>query len=383
MNLDSAVNIDDLRKIAKAYMPRIAYDFIEGGCDGEDGLLCNEEAFRAQKIVPRYLVDIRQRNQKTTLFGRTYDSAFGIAPTAPAALGRVGADAALGRAAVEANLPYIQSGAGSASLEFMQTVAKEHHWFQLYPARDKTVQADVVRRARDAGIHTLVVTVDIPSRAKRERNMRNGFTRPLSMTWPVMMEALTHPAWLLAYYKNGGPPALENWRPYAGDAAATAEQIAAYSTTQTGRPIFWDEIEAIRKFWPGTLILKGIMHPDDAVRAAEAGAHGVIVSNHGARQLDRSPSPLEVFPAIRDAAGDKVTLMLDSGVRRGVDVFIALCYEAKFVFAGRAPLYGVCAGGLAGARKSLAILKVELDAIMGQVGCADLKDASPDFLFKG
>ncbi len=381
MNLARAVNIEDLRKIAKAYMPRIAYDFIEGGCDGEEGLLYNEDAFRAQKLVPRYLVDIRQRDQSTTLFGRTYDSPFGIAPTAPAALGRIGADAMLGQAAVEANIPYIQSGAGTASLETMQKIAKDHHWFQLYPAVDKQVQADVVRRARDAGIHTLVVTVDIPARSKRERNMRNGFTRPLSMTASTMLEALTHPAWLLAYYRNGGQPAVENWRPYAGP-NATADQIAAYATTQTGRPIFWNEIEAIRKFWPGTLILKGILHPDDARRAADAGAEGVIVSNHGARQLDRAPSPLDVFPEIREAVGDRVTLMLDSGVRRGVDVFIALCLGAKFVFAGRAPLYGVCAGGLPGARKALAILKLELDTIMGQIGCPNLRDVSPDFLLK-
>ena len=376
--MDGVFNVDDMRRAAKRRLPRIAFDFIEGGVEDEDGLNSNEQAFRRHRLVPRYLVDVSKRDQSATVFGRSYASPFGIAPTGLAGLFRPGADLMLAEAAREANIPFIMSGASTASIEELAKVAPEHGWYQLYAARDKKISEDMIRRASDAGLSTLVLTVDVPVHSNRERNQRNGFTRPLKMTLATKLEALRHPGWLAAYLKHG-TPMFSNWAPYAGK-DADADKVAAFVATQTAAPLTWRDVENFRRLWPRKFVIKGIMHPDDAVRAASMGVDGIMVSNHGARQLDRAPSPVEVFPAIRDAVGDRMTLMLDSGVRRGVDALIALCLGAKFVFVGRATLYGAAAGGVAGATAAINILRREIDLTLGQIGCPSLDQLGPDFL---
>ncbi|MCW5747350.1 MAG: alpha-hydroxy-acid oxidizing protein [Alphaproteobacteria bacterium] len=376
--MDGVFNVDDMRRAAKRRLPKIAFDFIEGGVEDEDGLGTNEQAFRRTRLVPRYLVDVSTRDQSAVLFGRKYASPFGIAPTGLASLFRRGADLMLAEAARDANIPFIMSGSSTASIEELAKVAPEHGWYQLYAARDKKISEDMIRRADAAGLSTLVLTVDVPVHSNRERNQRNGFTRPLKLTMATKLEALRHPAWLADYIKHG-TPMFSNWAPYAGK-NADAETVAAFVATQTAAPLTWRDVENFRRLWPRKFVIKGIMHPDDALRAAALGVDGIMVSNHGARQLDRAPSPLEVFPAIRDAVGDKMTLMLDSGVRRGVDALIALCLGAKFVFVGRATLYGAAAGGRAGAAKAVEILRREIDLTMGQIGCPSLDQLGPDFL---
>ncbi len=376
--MDGIVNVDDMRRAAKRRLPKIAFDFIEGGVEDEDGLNTNEQAFRRHRIVPRYLVDVSKRDQSAAVFGRSYASPFGIAPTGMAGLFRPGADLMLAEAAREANIPFIMSGASTASIEELAKVAPEHGWYQLYAARDKKISEDMIRRASDAGLSTLVLTVDVPVHSNRERNQRNGFTRPLKMTLATRLDALRHPGWLASYLKTG-TPMLSNWAPYAGK-DADADKVAAFVATQTAAPLTWRDVENFRRLWPRKFVIKGIMHPDDAVRAASLGVDGIMVSNHGARQLDRAPSPVEVLPAIRDAVGDRMTLMLDSGVRRGVDALIALCLGAKFVFVGRATLYGAAAGGVAGATAAINILRREIDLTLGQIGCPSLDQLGPDFL---
>jgi L-lactate dehydrogenase (cytochrome)/(S)-mandelate dehydrogenase len=376
--MDGMVNVDDLRRAAKKRLPRIAFDFIEGGVEDEDGLDRNERAFRETRLVPRYLVDVSKRDQSATLFGRTWASPFGIAPTGLASLFRPGADLMLAQAARDANIPFIMSGSSTASIEELAKLAPEHGWYQLYAARDKKISEDMIRRANDAGLSTLVLTVDVPVHSNRERNQRNGFTRPLKLTWATKFEALRHPGWLAGYLRHG-TPMFSNWAPYAGN-GADADAVSAFVSTQTAAPLTWRDVETFRRLWPRNFVIKGIMHPDDAIRAASLGVDGIMVSNHGARQLDRAPAPLEVFPAIRDAVGDKMTLMLDSGVRRGADALIALCLGAKFVFVGRATLYGAAVAGLAGARAAINILRREIDLTMGQIGCPSLDQLGPDFL---
>jgi L-lactate dehydrogenase (cytochrome)/(S)-mandelate dehydrogenase len=376
--MDGVYNVDDLRRAAKRRLPKIAFDFIEGGVEDEDGLDRNERAFRQTRLVPRYLVDVAKRDQTASLFGRTYASPFGIAPTGLASLFRPGADLMLAEAAREANVPFIMSGSSTASIEDLARVAPEHGWYQLYAARDKKISEDMIRRADAAGLSTLVLTVDVPVHSNRERNQRNGFTRPLKLTWATKLEALRHPGWLAGYLKHG-TPMFSNWAPYAGK-DASADAVAAFVSTQTAAPLTWRDVENFRRLWPRKFVIKGIMHPDDAIRAASLGVDGIMVSNHGARQLDRAPAPVEVLPAIRDAVGDKLTLMLDSGVRRGVDALTALCLGAKFVFVGRATLYGAAAGGTAGATKAINILRREIDLTMGQIGCPSLDQLGPAFL---
>ena len=378
MPVDGAINVEDLRRLAKRRLPKIAYDFIEGGLEDEIGVAHNEDAFRQIKLVPRYMVDVAKRDQATTVFGRTYSGPIGIAPTGLAGLFRPGADLMLAEAARAANVPFIMSGTGTGSIEDLAKIAPQHGWYQLYVAKDRKISEDQIRRAREAGLSTLVITVDVPVNSKRERNLRNGFTRPLKMSLRTKLEACLHPGWMREYFKVG-LPLFSNWRQYAPP-GSNRDQVADFVASQTPSPLLWSDVEAFRRLWPGNLVLKGIMHPDDAARAAALGVDGVMVSNHGARQLDRAPSPIDVLPAIHAAVGDRMTVMLDSGVRRGSDAIVALCLGAKFVFVGRPTLYGVAAGGTPGASKALQIFRDEIDRTMGQMGAPDIRSLGPQFL---
>ena len=375
--MQGVVNIDDLRKLAKKRLPKIAYDFIEGGTDDEVGLVTNEQAFRQARIVPRYLVDVTSRDQSTSLFGRSYSSVIGIAPTGMAGLFRRGADLMLAQAARDANVPFIMSGASTASIEDLGKLAPDHGWYQLYSAKDQSISEDMIKRAGDAGLKTLVFTVDVPEGSNRERNTRNGWGRPLKLNWSTKLEALKHPAWMLEWLRHG-TPYVDNWAKYAP--AKDADSVADFVASQNRAPMTWKHVERYRELWKGNFVLKGIMHPDDAVRAHSLGVDGLMVSNHGGRQLDNAPSPVQVLPAIRDAVGDRMTLMLDGGIRRGLDALIALCSGAKFCFVGRPTLYGVTAGGMPGAALALKIFRREIDISMAQMGATRIDELGPQFL---
>ncbi|WP_428665370.1 alpha-hydroxy acid oxidase [Reyranella sp.] len=375
--MQGVVNIDDLRKLAKKRLPKIAYDFIEGGTDDEVGLATNEQAFRQARIVPRYLVDVTVRDQSTTLFGRTYSSPIGIAPTGLAGLFRRGADLMLAEAARDANVPFIMSGSSTGSIEDLGKLAPDHGWYQLYSAKDQSISEDMIKRAGDAGLKTLVFTVDVPEGSNRERNTRNGWGRPLKLSLATKLEALEHPAWMLEWMRHG-TPFFDNWAKYAP--AKDANSVADFVAQQNRAPMTWKHVERYRSLFKGNFVLKGIMHPDDAIRAHSLGVDGIMVSNHGARQLDNAPSPLHVLPAIRDAVGDKMTVMFDGGIRRGLDAVIALCMGAKFVFQGRPTLYGVTAGGVEGAKTALGIFRREVDLSMAQMGAPTIADLGPQFL---
>jgi L-lactate dehydrogenase (cytochrome)/(S)-mandelate dehydrogenase len=376
--MKGVVNIEDLRKLAKKRLPKIAYDFIEGGTDDEVGLVTNEQAFRQARIVPRYLVDVSVRDQSTTVFGRTYSSPIGIAPTGLAGLFRRGADLMLAEAARDANVPFIMSGSATGSIEDLARLAPDHGWYQLYSSKDEAISEDLIKRTADAGLKTLVFTVDVPEGSNRERNIRNGWGRPLKLSWATKLEALEHPAWMLEWMRHG-TPYFSNWAKYAGP-GASADKVADLVAYQNRAPMTWKHVERFRQIFPGNFVLKGIMHPDDAIRARSLGVDGIMVSNHGARQLDNAPSPLHVLPAIRDAVGDKMTVMFDGGIRRGLDAIIALCMGAKFVFQGRPTLYGVTAGGVQGAKAALGIFRREIDISMAQMGATRIADLGPHYL---
>ena len=390
MRIDQAVNIEDLHRMAKRRLPKIAFDFIEGGLEDERGLKRNTSAFHKHQLLPRYLVDVSKRDQTATLFGHTYASPFGISPTGGAGLFRRGADLMLAEAAAKANIPYIMSGASNDSIEGAAKVAPNNAWYQLYAARDAGVREDMIRRTADAGMASLVLTVDVPVGSKRERNIRNGFAnirgglfQALSLKPSILAEALTHPGWIVEYLRHGGgTPMLQNWQPYA-PSGADPEQV--YNFARALQPFnaqTWRDLERYRRLFPRNLIVKGIMSPADALRAVEIGVDGIIVSNHGGRQLDQAPASLDVLPAVKEAVGDKLTVMLDSGVRRGADILIALCLGAEFVFMGRPTLYGAAAGGIPGVNRAISILREEIDLVMGQIGCPSLAELGPDFLWR-
>jgi (S)-mandelate dehydrogenase len=352
MFLDRAVSIADLRRMAGKRLPRMAYDYIEGGCDDEFGIAENEAAFGNYRLVPRYLVDVSHRDLTVKIAGETFAIPLGIAPTGNAGMFRHDADRLLAIEAAAANVPFILSSASNASIEEAVKAAPNHTWFQLYGARDVKISEDMIRRAAGLGVKTLVLSVDVPAHSNRERNHRNGFAHPLKVTPAMIFQTITHPAWAWEYFGNGGLPHMGNFRPYAAGRASPSD-VADFFVGQFPSPgLSWSFMELVRRQWSGKLFVKGILHPADAVRAVEIGADGIIVSNHGGRQLDRAISSVDAFPFIKAVVGEKTELMLDGGIRRGSDIVVALCLGAKFVFAGRPMLYGATVGGRAGIKKA-------------------------------
>jgi (S)-mandelate dehydrogenase len=364
--LDGCHNIDGLREAARRYLPRLVFDYIDGGVDDETCLRRNLAAFERVSLLPDYLVDVSKLSLKRTLLGKTYNMPLGIAPTGLASFARHGADLMLARAASISGVPFVLSGAGTASIEASAKAAPEHAWFQLYVSREQGITEDLVRRAHDAGIQHLVVTVDVPVHSNRERDVRNGFVPPVRPTLSSVGNALLHPAWLAQMLRHG-LPRFESWAPYA-EPGASAKQIADVFTSQIPFTQTWVDLARLRAIWPGKLIVKGILHAADAHRAVEAGVDGIWVSNHGGRVLDCAPSALTMLPSIRQAVGADIALMVDGGVRRGSDVIKALAWGADFVFAGRPMMYGVAAAGQAGAEKALSIFHREMQLTVSQLG---------------
>ena len=390
MKLDQAINVEDLHRMAKRKLPKIIFDYIEGGVEDERGLARNEAAFHRHRLLPRYLVDVSKRDQSATVFGRTYSSPFGISPTGGVGLYRREGEVMLAEAAAAENIPYIMSGGSNASMEEAARVAPNNVWFQLYAAKDGNLSDALIGRARDAGVGALVLTVDVPVHPKRERNYRSGFGRvrnggvmeALQLKPSVLLEAMTHPGWVIDYVKHGGAPGLGNWLPHAGPGASKADSIALGRSQTPAAAQTWRDLERYRRLFPRPLVVKGILNPADAIRAAEIGVDGIIVSNHGGRQLDQAPASLDALPAIKAAVGDKLTIMLDSGVRRGADILIAWCLGAQFVFFGRPTLYGAVVGGVPGVKKVVDIFRNEIDLVMAQIGCPSLDQLGPDFLWR-
>ena len=392
MRIDQAVNIEDLHRMAKRRLPKIAFDFIEGGLEDERGLETQHLGLSQAPIVaalPGRCLEARPDQQ--TMFGQTFASPFGISPTGGAGLFRHGADLMLAEAARDANIPYIMSGASNDSIEAAAKIAPKNHWYQLYAARDAEVNADLIRRTADAGLGALVLTVDTPVGSKRERNIRNGFANIRGGLFQALSLKPVDP-------RRGADPSRLDRRIFAARrrhadagelAALRADRLQCRSGLQllplaapVQRPDLARSRDTTASCSRALSSSKGIMEPGRRAARAEVGCDGIIVSNHGGRQLDQAPGSLDVLPAIKEAVGDKLTLMLDSGVRRGADILIALCLGADFCFMGRPTLYGAAAGGLPGVKKAIDIFVNEIDLVMGQIGCPSLDQLGPDFLWR-
>ncbi|UUX95313.1 alpha-hydroxy acid oxidase [Aquabacterium sp. J223] len=377
--LDRCFSFDDIRRLARRRLPRILFDVIDSGVEDERLLARNEQAFADRHLVPRQMQDVGRRSQAVTLFGRRYASPVGVAPTGLAGLFRPGAESALARAAAACDVPFVLSGACLEALESVASIAPDRTWYQLYAARDWSVSQDLMARARAQGIEVLVLTVDAPVYPKRERDLRNGFGLPLKPTPSLLLEALRHPAWIADHLRHGGLPMMHTWARYAGP-NADAAAVFAYFRSQSPSVQTWRDLDLFRRHWPGRLVVKGLQHPDDGVRAAEAGVDGIIVSNHGGKALDRGPAALDMLPGMAAAVGERVTVMMDSGVRRGADAVIARCLGAQCTFVGRAPLYGVIAAGEPGVRRVLDLLRDEIDRTLGLIGVPDFEALGPQAL---
>lgn len=375
--LPRCLNIRDLQARARRRLPRVIFDYLEGGADDEGCLAHNEQRLQAHRLRPRYLVDVAERTQHLTVFGHRYAAPIGIGPMGMMGMVCDDGDLRLAEAAHEAQLPFVLSGASNASIERVARAAPGS-WLQFYPCASDAIEAGLLARARDAGLQTLVVTVDVPLHSKRERNIRSGWVRPYKPTLPVMIEALRHPAWVASYLRRG-LPMMENFAPYAA-AGTGPRELTAFYASQVPTRHGWPLLQRLRERWHGSLVVKGLLAAEDAERAAALGVDGVLVSNHGGRQLDRSVAAIDALPAIAAAVGARMVVMYDSGIRRGADVAVALSLGARLCFVGRAAAYGLAAYGQPGVRRALDILRAELDQVMGQCGCVDLSDLNPALL---
>jgi isopentenyl diphosphate isomerase/L-lactate dehydrogenase-like FMN-dependent dehydrogenase len=381
VNYLEAYNIEDLRRIAVARLPRIAYDFLERGAEEEVTLGANRAAFERIRFQPRTLVDVSTRSQKTTLWGKTFDAPFGVAPTGASGMYCFDADVKIARAARRANLPCVLSTASFVPMERVIQQAGGTLWFQLYMSKDLATAERLVTRALAAGFEALVITTDIPVAGNREFNRRNQFEIPLRLGPRQILDGLLHPRWLAGVFLRtlltSGIPRFQNLDVNVGGRIV--------STTLTGfrerrDALNWEDFAWLRKLWPKKLLVKGILTVEDAQLAARYGADGVFVSNHGGRQLDGAPSPMEILPQIVEAVGGRLAIMVDSGFRRGTDIVKALALGADMVFVGRAILYGASAGGEDGVLRALDLLKSEVDRVMALIGCPTVEGLSPQYL---
>src|SRR5688500_4324784 len=376
-DLSQAVNIEDLRRIARRRLPRAIFDFFDGGAEDEVTLRENRAAFERVRLLPKVLVNVAQVDMRTPLFGVESSLPLAIGPTGGIAAGRPGADLLLARAAKAYGIPYTLATPAGASIEKM-AAEEGRRWFQLYVVRDREFRQKLVARARDAGYEALLVTVDLAVSGKRERDPRNGFVTPYRPNWRNSRDVLRRPAWLLDIMRHG-LPRMENFEGYKFSSTKVTD-IATAVGREMDASFDWDELALLRDLWPHKLMLKGVERPDDAERAAALGCDGVVVSNHGGRQLDGAAPSLEALPAVVRAVGSKLTVLLDGGVRRGVDILKARALGAQAVLTGRATLFGVMAGGDAGAQRALEILSNELQRAMQLCGVRSVREIGPDLI---
>jgi len=385
MSYRHAYNIEDLHRIAKRRLPRVAYDYLAGGAEDDVTLKQNRAAFERIRLRPRTLVDVSRRVQRVNVFGKTFESPFGLAPTGAAGLYGFAADVALARAARTAGVPFVLS---TASFEPLEKVAREAAggtlWFQLYMSKDRKAAQNLVTRALSAGYEALIVTTDVPVIGNREFNRRNGFTIPFRLNFANMVDGAMHPGWLCRVFLrtllDSGVPRFQNTDINVGG-RIVAKPIEEFRAQRDA--LDWDDFIWLRGLWPHKLFVKGILRADDALLAAQHGADGVFVSNHGGRQLDGAISPLEALPEIRAALGRRLAIMIDGGIRRGSDIVKALALGADMAFIGRAPLYGIAAGGEAGALHAISILRTEIDRVLALLGCPSIPELDAEFLWRG
>ncbi len=381
MNYRKALNIEDLRVIAKRRLPRVAYDFLARGTEDEVTLRANREDFDRIRFAPRTLVDVSKRSQKVNLWGTVFDSPFGIAPTGASGLYCFDADVALGRAAAAAGVPYVLSTASFVPMERVASEARGTKWFQLYMSKDHDIARGLVLRALDAGFEALVMTTDVVVGGNREYNQRNRFEVPFKLNLSNLADGALHPGWLTGVFLrtlvSSGVPRFQNLEVNAGG-RITSPTLTEFRTRRT--ELDWEDLAWLRKLWPKKLLVKGIMTVEDAQLAAKYGADGFFVSNHGGRQLDGAQSPIEVLPAIAQAVGQRMKIMVDGGFRRGTDIVKALALGADMVFVGRPTLYGATAGGEAGALRALGLLKSEVSRTMALLGVNNIEELGPQYL---
>jgi isopentenyl diphosphate isomerase/L-lactate dehydrogenase-like FMN-dependent dehydrogenase len=371
MGLDRAASIDDLRTRAKRRIPRFAFDLVDGGAESERNMRRNSEAFEEVELTPRYMVDVSDIDTRATLFGQTFDAPFGMAPIGMLNAFWPGADVILAGLCARENIPYVASSAASTTLEQLSEAAAGNGWFQLYVSSDASVTEGLIARAEAADYKVMMVTADVPAAGKRDRDIRNQLAVPFKFTPDVVAGLIANPIWSLATLRHGKP----NIANYA-DLLQGATSYADVQKTLITPGFTWDDLKRLRDRWKGILLVKGILHPSDAIKCADLGCDGIVVSNHGGRQVAFGPPTIEALPPIAQALEGRMKIILDSGIRRGADILRAKALGADFALTGRALAYGVGAGSSQGAQRAMDILKLELVRALGQLGISSINKVS-------
>jgi isopentenyl diphosphate isomerase/L-lactate dehydrogenase-like FMN-dependent dehydrogenase len=370
-------SVSDFRTLAKRRIPRFAFDYLDGGAGDEIGLRRNIEALDAVKLMPRMLVNVEKIDLSTNFFGRTWKMPFATAPIGAGGIMWPGGEEAIARAAIEAGIPYTNATPACISLERVREIAGDNAWFQLYVGRAEPMVEDLVNRAEAAGYDVMFVTVDVPVPPRRLRDLKNHFTMPFAWSPSVIWQLVQRPRWSIGTLLNGIPrfANMERYAPIKG-----VQPMARYMSSQVTGKFDWESLKRLRDRWKGRIVPKGLMSVEDCLKAKEIGCDGVVVSNHGGRQLGSLPSSIEVLPAIRAAVGKDFPLIIDSGIRSGEHIVKALAAGADFCLLGRAVVYSVAAMGKPGPKMALDLLRAEMEQVLGQIGypnLAELKAKSP------
>jgi (S)-mandelate dehydrogenase len=380
-NIKRALNIADLREIARRRVPGFVFEYVEGGAEDEVTLRGNREALEALRFVPQTLVHTADRHHRATLCGRESAAPLLIAPTGGNGMLHTEADLCLARAAARMGVPFCLSTVSTMRLEDIAKGAGGRLWMQLYVMQNRAMAEDIMRRADAAGYEALVFTTDANVFGSREWDRRN-YRAPGKPSLHALLDTLRHPRWLYQIICRNGIPRLGNMESFLPPAAATAVGGSTILPQMFRATITWDDIAWIRNFWPRKLLIKGVLSVSDAQRAADLGCDGIFLSNHGGRQLDSCVAPIEVLPQVAAAVGSRMTIIVDSGFRRGTDIVKALALGAHAVGIARATLYGLIAAGEPGVDRALQILTSETDRVMGQLGCRSVSELGPQLLHR-
>jgi isopentenyl diphosphate isomerase/L-lactate dehydrogenase-like FMN-dependent dehydrogenase len=374
------INIEDLRQLARRRTPRVVFDYLDGGADGEVTLRENCRAFETIALRPRQCVTFENCEMRTRVLGRELSFPAILAPIGYSRLMHPGGEVAAARVAGEFGTVYILSTISGHKLEDVKAATNGPAWFQLYLVGGREAAEAAMERAHAAGFAALVVTIDTPVAGLRERDHRNGMKALLGRL-PIakiryLPQFLARPGWLTSFLLDGGIPRLENVVE-PGKGPMKLEDVQA-ALSRSG--LAWKDFEWIRKAWPGPIVVKGVLSGDDALRSLDAGAAAIVVSNHGGRQLDTSSATLRALPEVVAAVNGRAEVLVDGGVRRGSDIVKALCMGARAVLVGRAYAYGMAAGGEAGIWRALEILLTDFERTMRLIGCSSVDELNGSFI---
>jgi len=373
--------VSDYRRLAESRLPRQLFDYVDGGAADERTLAANREDLGRLRLRQRVLRDVSQIDTTAEVGGRIAAMPVAFAPVGLAGLMRRRGEVQAARAAEAAGVPFTLSTVGLCSLEEVRAATKAPFWFQLYMMRDRGHVNELLQRARGVGVETLVFTVDLPVSGARYRDARNGMAGGLTAAAGLRraLNFAAHPRWLVDVALGGRPLVFGNLASYVAS-AKNVLQFRSWIDSQFDASVTWRDIEWLRREWPGTLIIKGILEPDDACAAADAGAQGIVVSNHGGRQLDSAPSTISALPRIADAVGGRLEIMMDGGIHGGQDVVKALALGAQSVMIGRAWVYALAARGEAGVRHVLSQMQRDIKVTLALTGLTSTRAVTADIL---